>query len=119
LNAISGAFSLFDDARRRIRFRVCSFCEGFPMFTTEKEAAAKRCTPIAAAIVTGVATQPDSTKRNAAWLSLASGGADRCIGSLCAQWRWRTPAPGERGNQFENGDRKGYCGLAGSPPVTL
>lgn len=81
------------------------------MFTTEREASIKRCTPIAAAII----TLPETTERNKALLMQGNG----CIGAACMQWRWRTPEPGARGNEFPNGDRKGYCGLAGSPPVTL
>lgn len=63
------------------------------MFTTEKEAAQKRCTIVHASL-----SQLPSSEKNAA---IVTGGAN-CIGSACMQWRI---AP----------DKKGFCGLAGVP----
>jgi hypothetical protein len=34
----------------------------------------------------------------------------RCIASNCAAWRWVDPA-----SRYVNGERKGFCGLAGRP----
>jgi len=81
------------------------------MLVTEREAALLRCTPIATAIL----SLPETTERNRALVSVGAS----CIGSRCMQWRFRTPAPAEPGNTHQNGDRRGYCGLAGSISPTI
>lgn len=80
------------------------------MFTTEREATQKLCVVKVAA-----AMQLSQVERNAATISHAI----NCAGSACMQWRFRTPEPGSPGNQNGTTERKGYCGLAGSPVVIL
>ena len=51
------------------------------MIFTEKEAAAKRCTPMQV-----IWLMPDREERLG--LQLSGELNTNCIGSLCAQWRW-------------------------------
>lgn len=96
------------------------------MIFTEREAAAKRCTPMQV-----IWLMPDRDTRQA---MTASGEIElSCIGSRCAQWRW-FDVPSDDGMTFFMRDTvyigkgqamkgaflvaapaRGFCGLAGCP----
>ncbi len=94
------------------------------MIFTEREAAAKRCTPMQI-----IWLMPDREERQ----TMEAKGIleTNCIGSRCAQWRWHDK-PDDEGNSYfpksaytgqglakENGaymrraPARGFCGMAG------
>lgn len=102
------------------------------MIFTEKEAAAKRCTPMQI-----IWLMPDADERRG--MEAAGGLEVNCIGSRCAQWRWydspdsegnsafprQRNEPGEgayackgsratkRGIAWRDAPARGFCGMAG------
>lgn len=44
--------------------------------------------------------------------------SDRCVANSCMAWRWYTPTHDTNGIRIAPSERKGFCGLAGTPTVT-